>query len=571
MLYSKLFTKTRKTIKDDGSINAKLLQQAGFIDQVMAGAYTFLPLGLRVLNKIETIIREEMNAIGVEVLMPSVVPTELWERTGRLDTVDVLGQVTPANANAKAKNDSRYVISPTHEEVVTPLAQKFAVSYKDLPCAYYQIQTKFRNEPRAKSGLLRTREFRMKDLYSFHATIEDFKKYYEKSKEVYLNVYKRLGIGDDTFITKASGGDFTEDYSHEFQLKVESGEDVVFQDPKTGDCYNKEVAPSQAPSMFDPQEPMKPRQDVEGVGLIGVDPLAKHLNIPVGKTTKTMIFETDDGRIVAAAVRGGYVIHEEKLRRILKCKSLVLASANTIKEVTNAEVGYAGILGLSSEIQVVMDESLKGRRNFETGANRTNYHTINANFGRDIPEPKEFFDIKVAQAGDINPSTGQIYELFNACEVGNIFPLYTKFSEAFNFKIKDSNGVDSPVYMGCYGIGPTRIMGALVEKFHDDNGIIWPSVVAPYKVHLIGLDLHEESIRSRALEVYHKLQEQFPDEVLFDDREGIRAGEKFADADLMGSPMRIVISKRTGDKVEIKMRKETESKLLDLSEIATLF
>ncbi len=567
MLYSKLFTRTRKTIKVDSSVNAKLLQQAGFIDQVMAGAFTFLPLGLRVLNKIETIIRQEMDTIAAEVLMPSVVPTELWERTGRLDTVDVLGQVTPANAPAKAKNDSRYVISPTHEEVVTPLAQKFALSYKDLPSAYYQIQTKFRNEPRAKSGLLRTREFRMKDLYSFHATIEDFKAYYEKAKEVYLNVYKRLGLGDETYITMASGGDFTEDYSHEFQLKVETGEDVIFRDPSTEECYNKEVTISQAPKLFDPEEPMLPREDVEGVGLIGVEPLAKFLKIPVEKTTKTLLFETNDGRVVAAAVRGGYDVHEEKLKRIVNCKSLALASAETVKKITGAEVGYAGILDLPKEVEVIIDESLKDRRNFETGANKTNYHTINVNFGRDIPEPSQYYDIKVAKEGDINPATGHVYEIFNACEIGNIFPLYTKFSDAFDFSYKDVDGQEKPVYMGCYGIGSSRIMGATVEKFNDEKGLFWPESIAPYKVHLVGIDLHDAEVNEKAKKIYAELLAQFPDEVLFDDRVDTRAGEKFADADLIGCPMRVVVSKRTGDKVEVKRRNEKESKLVNINEI----
>jgi len=414
MKFSKLYTKTTKTISEDSSINAKLLIQAGFVDQVMAGAYTFLPLGLRVLNKIENIVREKMNAIGAEVLMPAVVPTDLWEKTGRLETVDVLGQVTAANAAAKAKNDSRYVISPTHEEVVTPLAQKFVTSYKDLPCGYYQIQTKFRNEPRAKSGLLRCREFRMKDLYSFHVSEEDLKKYYEQSKDAYWSVYEALGIKADTYIVKASGGDFTKDYSHEFQLRVDTGEDTVFRNTKTGECFNKEVAPNGA-----------------------------------------------------------------------------------------------------------------------------------------------------EESGE--------YEIFRACEIGNIFPLNTKFSDAFGFTYKAEDGTEKKVYMGCYGIGTSRIMGVMVEKYHDEKGIIWPKSVAPYKIHLIGLDLHDAEVTAKVENVFATLQKHFPDEVLFDDRVDARAGEKFADADLIGCPFRVVVSKRSGDKIEVKKRNEKEAAILSLEEFVSKY
>jgi len=409
MLYSHLYTKISKTHRDDFSINAQLLGQAGFIDQVMAGAYTFLPLGLRVLNKIESIIRDKINSIGAEVLMPAVVPIELWERTGRLETVDVLGQVTPANAATKLKNDSRYVISPTHEEVVTPLAQKFINSYKDLPCAYYQIQTKFRNEPRAKSGLLRCREFRMKDLYSFHVSEEDLKAYYETTKDVYWSIYEALGIKEDTCIVKASGGDFTKDYSHEFQIRVETGEDTVYRNITTGECYNKEVMPS------------------------------------------------------------------------------------------------------------------------DSGENND-------------------------------------YETFKACEIGNIFPLNTKFSQAFGLTYKDVNGEDKPVYMGCYGIGSSRIMGAMVEKYHDKYGIIWPESVAPYKINLVGLDLKDEVVKTQAYAVYELLLKRYPNEVLFDDRIEARAGEKFADADLIGCPIRVVVSKRTGEKVEVKNRNAKDTTLLTIEE-----
>lgn len=566
MLYSRLFGKTKKSTKTYDSVNATYLQKGGFIDQVMAGTYTYLTLGLRVLNKIEQIIREEMNTIGNEILMPSITPIANWEKTGRFKTVDVLMKTTPANIFAKAKNDTEYVLNPTHEEVVTPLAQKFILSYKDFPFALYHIQTKFRNEPRVKSGLLRGREFRMKDLYSFHTSEQDLKKYYEKSKEVYMRVFERLGIGKDTVIALASGGSFTDDYSHEFQTLCETGEDTLFYEKKSNIYYNKEVAPSQAPAVKNPDKEKLPRKDVEGKGIIGVEELAEFLKIPVEKTTKTLIFETDDNRVIAAAVRGGYDINEDKLRKAVKCKALKLASAETVKKVTGAEVGYAGILNLPKEVEVYIDESVGGRLNFETGANLSHFHSINVNFDRDLPAPGKFYDIKVAKEGDFDPKTKEKYQVFRASEVGNIFPLYTKFTEAFDYKFIDQDGKEKPIYMGCYGIGPSRIMGIIVEKYHDAKGIVWPATVSPFQIHLIGLDMKDRTISSKAHKVYKVLKENNI-EVLFDDREEASAGEKFADADLIGIPIRLVVSKRTGDQIEYKQRTEKQTRLLSLDAI----
>lgn len=561
MLYSKLFGKTNKSAKQLGSVNGTLLTKAGYVDQVMAGVYTYLPLGLRVLNKIEQIIREEMDKISSEVLMPSIVPLQLWQQTKRLDTVDVLMKTTPANDFARKKNDTEYVLSPTHEEVITPLTQKFYFSYKDFPVAAYQIQTKFRNEPRVKSGLLRGREFRMKDLYSFHESEKSLKEYYEIAKKAYFEVFKRLELGKDTLLVLASGGDFTEDYSHEFQTRCDTGEDIIFFAKKANIAYNKEVTPSKAPEINNSKENMKPKEDVLGKGIIGVEELAHYLKIPVEKTTKTLLFENEKGEIIVAAVRGGYDISEYKLKKISKSRTLVLASAATVKKITKAEVGYAGLLNLPKEVKVYMDESMKGRKNFECGANRTNYHTINVNFGRDIPEPEKFYDLKIALEGDCNPENGEKYEVFKAAEVGNIFPLYTKFSEAFGYSYSDEKGNQKPVYMGCYGIGSSRIMGVLVEKFHDEKGIKWPHIVAPFQVHLVGLDLKDDVIKKQAESVYKKLLEKNI-EVLFDDRENVSAGEKFADADLIGIPVRLVVSKRTEDKIEYKKRSESQSELM---------
>lgn len=402
-------TPLKNAPKDAEAINHKLLVQAGFIHQEMAGVFSYLNLGSRVLNKIENIIREEMDKIGEEVLMPSLSPKSNWDQTGRLDTVDVLMKTAPANKVAAAKHDAEYILNPTHEEVITPIMAKYNLSYKDLPKAVYQIQTKFRNEPRAKNGLLRTREFRMKDLYSFHIDKEDLGKYYEKSKDSYMEVFRRLGLGDDTYITLASGGDFTKDYSHEFQLRLESGEDVIYLNKETKVAYNKEVAP----------------QDKD---------------------------------------------NESK------------------------------------------------------------------------------------------------YEMFKASEIGNIFPLNTKFSEAFNYFYTDEKGQKRIVYMGSYGIGPSRLMGVIVEKFNDERGIIWPENIAPFKVSLVTLDEKiEESTK-----IYQTLTEKGV-EVLWDDRD-LSAGEKFADADLIGNPYRVVVSNRSlqAGGVEFKKRNETASKNVTMEELFKL-
>lgn len=564
MLYSKLYSKTDKSIKNYESINATLLIKAGFIDQVSAGVYTFLPLGLKVLTNIEQIVRAEMNKIGVEVLMPTLAPISNWKITKRFNKVNVLLKAIPANDNAKKVHDAEYVVSPTHEEIVTPLAKKFIKSYKDLPCAYYQIQTKYRNEPRAKSGLLRGREFRMKDLYSFHPTDTDFRSYYDKAKIAYMNIYKKLGLGDDTLIVLASGGDFTDEYSHEFQTICHTGEDTIFRSKKLSIAYNREVAPARAPRV-QYQDEIKPKEDVKGEGIVGVTDLAKYLNIPVEKTTKTLFYEISPGSLIAVAVRGGYDVNEYKLCKTLGIKSVKLATPDKIREVTGAEVGYAGVLNLPEDIRIYFDESCQDRVNFETGANKTNYHTVNVNFGRDLPLPNKFYDIKDAKAGDICPDDGEVYETFAASEVGNIFPLGTKYSDDFELSYSDEKGISQKVYMGCYGIGISRLIGVIVEKFHDDHGMIWPVNIAPFKVHLISI----KGVESKANEIYEKLIKSGID-VLWDDRDE-SAGVKFADCDLIGIPYRLVVSPKTGDKIEVKKRTEKEAKLVSVDEVLSIF
>jgi len=380
-----------------------------------------------------------------------------------------------------------------------------------------------------------------------------------------VNVFNRVGLGEDTILAAASGGDFTDDYSHEFQTRCEAGEDIIFRIPSSGEAFNQEIAPTTAPRMASNQE-MKPMEEVEGKGIIGVEPLAKFLNISVEDTTKTMLYVTETSTIIAAAVRGRYTVNEEKLAKIVGAKRVRLADETTVKRVTRADIGYAGLLNLPDEVRVVVDESCANRVNFEMGANRTDHHAINVNWGRDLPEPEQYYDIKIAQAGDIHPESKEVYEVFAASEVGNIFPLHTKFSKAFGYTYTDENGQQQPVIMGCYGLGTTRLMGVIVEKFHDDKGIIWPTSIAPYQVYLASIGVDEAVIK--AADVLYELLLSRNIEVLYDDRD-VRPGEKFSDADLIGIPVRIVVSPKTleQNKFEYKLRQQSDPQLLTGEEL----
>ncbi len=574
MFLSGLFTKTLKeSTGDASSANADLLTRGGFIHKTMAGVYSYLPLGQRVLRNIEQILREEMDKIGVEVFLSALSPRENWEKTGRLESVDVLFEAAAANPASKAKNDAHYVLNSTHEEIITPIVQHFVTSYKDLPCAAYQIQTKFRNEPRPKSGILRGREFRMKDLYSFHATEEDMLDYFfHRSIPAYQAFFERVGLGDRTVIALASGGDFSKEYSREFQTKCDTGEDHIFHAPGTEIHYNREIAPSKAMPWDNSTEEERPRKDVIGKGIIGVEELAKFLDIEVERTTKTLLFEADEGRIIAAAVRGEYDVNEEKLRNIAGASSLKLASAEAVRRVTGAEVGYAGPIGLPSSVAVYWDDSTAGRRNFECGANKTDFHSINVNFGRDVPLPDRFHDIKIARPGDLSPETGQPYEVFRASEVGNIYTLYTKYSSAFGFTYKDKDGGNKPVYMGCYGIGTTRTMGVIAEIHHDEHGLCWPLSIAPARCHIIPIAKKtDEEAYTVARALYDDLTHAGV-ECLFDDRLDVSVGSKLADADLIGVPWRVIVSPKTLEKkgIEVKRRDQKDVQMMSVAAFHTV-
>lgn len=534
----------------------KLLYQAGYIRESTAGRYYLLPLAMRVFQKIQKIIKEEMDlAGGQELITPVLHPKSLWDETNRSNSVGF------ELMSIKDRSEFEFVLGGTAEEMLVDLVRKFQVSYKDLPFNLYQFSTKFRDEMRARGGLLRVREFVMKDAYSFHATEEDFLKEYKNMEKTYSKIFKRMGL--KTHVVESDNGYIGGDYCHEFVVESEAGESRFLTDDH-GYSAHEDVAKF-TPSKVDQKgEEVKLMEDVEGINIIGVEDLAKFLKIPVEITTKTILFETEKG-VIAAAVRGGYEINEAKLKKVAGVYKLELASAETVKRVTGAEVGYAGMLNLPDEVEKYFDLTCANRINFEMGANKTNFHTINVNFGRDLDKPKEFYDFAIAKEGDIGPN-GYPLVAKKGIEVGNIFQLglhYSSKMEGAHFI--DEKGEAKPYYMGCYGIGLARTLATIVEVMNDEKGIIWPESVAPYQVHVVGLDLEDAAIKAKVEDVYNQLLSAGI-EVLYDDRNA-RAGEKFADADLIGIPVRVVVSKKTGEKLEVKKRGEKETDFKSLEEL----
>lgn len=535
MRVSNIFTKTSKTAPaDEVAKNAQLLIRAGFVHKEMAGAYAFLPLGWRVIEKIKQIVREEMDRIGSqELMMTTLQPSDVWEKTNRWDDA-----VVDNWFKTKLSNGTVLGVGLTHEEPIVDAVKPYVSSYKDLPVSVYQIGNKFRNEKRAKSGLLRGREFIMKDAYTFARDQEQHEAIYEQFAAAYHRVYDRLGLGDVTYRVKADGGIFTKRYSDEFQTASPVGEDTIFHVPDTDLYFNVEVAPSRAPQLEQPTEQL-PMEECETPNVTGVEQLAKVLGVPVARTVKTMLYVID-GQVTAVAVRGDYAVNEIKLRMALDAKVVALADEATVKRVTGAEVGYAGLIGLPADVRIVADDSTEHLVNFELGANRTHYHNVNVNWERDVARPAAFYDVKQAREGDVYPETGQVYETIRGVEVGNIFPLETKFTNALDTYYTDENGERQEIIMGSYGIGVSRLMGVIAEHFSDDKGLVWPESVAPFRVYLVRIG-GEAAIRQA--DALHDELTAKGVEVLYDDRDE-RPGAKFADAELMGIPYRVTVSDR---------------------------
>jgi prolyl-tRNA synthetase len=556
MRYGQLFGKTQKETPRDVSCKShELLIRGGFIFQIAAGTYDFLPLGYRVLDKLDRIIKEELSKKGVQhLLMPFVHPASLWQETGRYDKIDVLMKCT-------SQRGSEHVLAPTHEETVTDLGRNFINSYKDLPVIVNQNQWKYRDEIRATGGLLRTREFLMQDAYSFDKDEAGLDESFKKMSEAYHAIFDRIGL--PIHVVSADSGTIGGSGSEEFMMLSEVGEDVILLDDEGGYSANVEKAESKFQT-FEQDSEMKPMEAVEGKGIVGVEALSKQLGVPVESTTKTMLFDAD-GEIVAVMIRGDYDINEIKLKNHLGCDDLGLASAEKVKEVTGAEVGYAGPVGLPEGVRVLADLTCKDRVNFEAGANKTNFHNINVNFERDFPTP-EFVDVREVKEGDISPVSQNLLKARKAVELGHVFKLGTVYSDPMGANFVDSDGKQKPIEMGCYGIGITRVLAAVVEQFNDENGIVWPKSVAPYQVQIVSVG-KDDSVIAEADKLYDELlNEGF--EVLYDDRNE-RPGSKFSDADLIGVPVRLVVSQRNLDEgaVEWKERSEEDSRSVSRDDV----
>lgn len=555
MKMSQLFGKTSKTEGSDYKIPShRLLIQAGFIRESTAGRYYLLSLGMEVHEKISAIIRKQMNIAGAqEVLMPILHPIELWQETNRT-------KITGFELmRIKDRREAEFALGGTGEEMVVDLVRKFNISYKDLPFNVYQFSMKFRDELRARGGLLRVREFVMKDAYSF-STEAQFKEIYQQMREVYTAIFTELGLKTD--VVAADNGYIGGEYCHEFVVESPVGESKYFVTQDGSYMAHEDVAVFKK-FQADSDEELKLIEEVEGKDIIGVQELAKFLKIPVEKTTKTILFEDPDGRVVAAATNGLYDTNKTKLQHIVGGAPLQLASPKTVKRVTGAEVGYAGFLNLPKEVLIILDDSLKGRKNFEVGANHTDYHLINVNFGRDFPEPKKFYDIALAKEGYEALNEQKLIEK-RGIEVGNIFQLGYHYSNLMKgAEYTDEKGNRQKYYMGCYGIGIGRTMAAVVEKHHDEKGIVWPVSVAPYQVYLLQIG----RVKDQANKVYEQLKGAGVS-VLYDDRDE-RPGEKFADADLLGIPIRLVISDKTleNGSYELKTRQSDETAQKPLSEL----
>lgn len=547
----------RETPKDAQTAAHALLLRAGFIQQVSAGVYNYLPLLYRTLTKISQIVREEMEQAGAEeLLMPALQPRELWEESGRWERYTAVDGIMFA---FKDRRGSTVCLGPTHEEVVTDILRREIHSYKDLPKCVFQIQTKFRDEIRPRFGLIRAREFIMKDAYSFDADEAGLEASYEAMRQAYHRICQRIGFRYRE--VEADPGAIGGSGSSEFMVLADTGEETLLFCDRCQYAANQEKAESRLQEYPQDPEPL-PMEEVYGPGLVGVEPLAAFLKIPVWKTTKTLIYQADD-QFVAVMVRGDCDVNEIKVANHLGCRSLKLATPEQIKELTGAEVGYAGPIGLPSQVRIIADHYVNNRVNFECGANKTDHHNINVNFGRDLPPP-ESGDFKIARAGHGCPRCDGILQEARGIEIGHIFKLGTKYSEAMECLFLDAQGRRRPVLMGCYGIGISRIAAAWIEQHHDDKGIIWGPQIAPYHVHLTPLNLEDDAVRQRADEVYERLQAEGI-EVLYDDRP-LRAGEKFSDADLIGLPIRLTLSKRTvaAGQIEFKPRTEPKPELLDL-------
>ncbi|WP_159648297.1 proline--tRNA ligase [Erysipelothrix aquatica] len=555
MKLSKSFFYTlREDVKDEDSTSGNLLVRAGFIKKSSSGVYMYMPLGLRVKDKIETIIREEMNGIGsMEMTMPTLIPEDVYIASGRRD---IIGS---SMFTLKDRYQKPFVLGPTHEELFAQAAQMKIKSYKDMPFSLYQFQTKFRDEARPRFGLIRVREFVMKDAYTFDATLEDANDSYDAMFEAYKRIFDRVGL--DYRIVRADTGIMGGLLSEEFQAVTEIGEDILVLGEDTGFASNLEVAANV--SRIVSTEDFKSLEKVHTPNAKTIEEVSAFLNQDVKTFVKTLIYRLDD-KFVAVCVLGDRDVNETKLSKIYGATEVELADFENVQRITNANVGFAGPIGL--DIDIVVDKEIEGLRNFTVGANENDFHFINANHS-DF-EATHIVDVSNVKEGDPNPDGTGVLTFSKGIEVGNTFKLGTKYSKAMNLEYLDQNNKLQDVYMGSYGIGLGRTLAAIVEQSHDDNGIIWPINLAPYHVSIVVINSKSDEHMAYATDLYNELT-QAGIEVLLDDRNQ-RPGVKFNDMELIGIPLRITVGRDVeNNQVEFKERNKDEAIKLDRDAVLT--
>ena len=552
MKFTKAFIPTLKEVPNDAITPSHILMlRAGLVRPIGAGIYSFLPLGYKVVRKVSDIIREEMDAIGgQEFHLPALNPREIWEETGRVEAFgDILFQV---------KNRD-YVLAPTHEEIMTFHARRVVTSYKELPQIWYQIQTKFRNEARPRSGVIRGRQFLMKDAYSFDSSKENLDKSYDLHDGAYRKIFDRCGL--KYFIVGASSGAMGGSGSEEFMVKSDAGEDTVAYCETCGYAANVEVAESKVQPLQREGE-SKEVYEISTPDVKSIDELCAFLQIDETKCAKSRVYIAD-GLPVLVLMAGNDEVNETKLEKVLG--GVRPAHPDELKAITGADAGSIGPVGF--EGRIIADLRLKDLNNMFSGANKNDYHIGGIDFMRDVTGA-EFFDLRTVQSGEECPRCGKPLEVFTAIELGHIFKLGTKYSEAMGALFQDEKGEEHPIIMGSYGIGVERVIACYIEQHNDDKGIVWSTKLAPYKVHLLALNMKSELISGTANGIYEELRKAGV-EVLFDDRSEVSAGVKFNDADLLGMPVQVIIGEKkfkTGQ-VEFKIRATQERRDIPLEEV----
>ncbi|MGY4879580.1 proline--tRNA ligase [Vreelandella aquamarina] len=552
-----LIATLKETPADAEVISHQLMLRAGMIRRLTSGLYTWLPLGLRTLRKVETIVREEMNRAGAqEVLMPAVQPAELWQESGRWE------QYGPELLRLKDRHERDYCVGPTHEEVITDLVRKEIASYKQLPTNFYQIQTKFRDEIRPRFGVMRSREFIMKDAYSFHLDEASLQDTYQVMYDTYTRIFTRLGLDFRPVI--ADNGSIGGTGSHEFHVLADSGEDDIVFSTESDYAANMEKAEALPAPLGSPQERSAPAESmtlVDTPNAKTIAALVEQHGLPIKKTLKTLMVHAAEGGLIALLVRGDHELNEVKAENHPRVSTpLTMASEEEIRAAVGAGPGSLGPVGL--DMPIIIDRSVALMSDFGAGANIDGKHYFGINWERDAPLP-EVADLRNVVEGDPSPDGKGTLAIKRGIEVGHVFQLGQKYSQAMNASVLGDNGKTSHPWMGCYGIGITRVVAAAIEQNHDASGIIWPNAIAPFQVALVPMNAHKsQRVREESERLYQALSAAGMD-VLLDDRD-TRPGVKFADLELMGIPHRLVIGDRSLDKgeLEYKGRRDSEATMI---------